>query len=81
MLFCLLPLIVSCGKQEVVRTEVRMVGIPEGLLPDCRIPAWRGGSFRDVILLAEERRSALVECNIRIDEARRYQRRVLEEQE
>ena len=47
--------------------------VPDGLLRDCPIPQWGGGTYEDVAVLAEARRVALLDCNKEKAAARLYQ--------
>lgn len=53
------------------------VAIPEHLMVDCPVPAWEGGTYRDLAALALRRETALLDCNARWGSLRRYQQRVL----
>lgn len=46
--------------------------MPASLLIDCPIPELSGSTYRDLAELAAKRRSALVDCNMRLKAARTY---------
>ncbi|ASD51947.1 hypothetical protein JT318_gp62 [Pseudomonas phage PspYZU01] len=54
--------------------DTQFVFLPDALLADCRLPVWGGGAWEDAAGLAVLRREAILECNLRLTEARRLQR-------
>ena len=67
---CLCSLTAACA------TVSERKPIPESLLTDCRVPEWKGKTYRDLAVLAEQRLTALEDCNAQLGEVRKYQSRV-----
>ena len=74
-MFCLASLIVGCAKSPSPTVEVRyeQIEIPGSLLLGCEGPEWTGGTYRDLAILAEERRTVILNCDARFKEIRNYQ--------
>ena len=47
--------------------------LPDAMLPDCIGPVWSGGDFEAVGILAEQRRTVILDCQAAIVRARQYQ--------
>ena len=68
---------VGCAAPGPTVTEYVPLAIPDHLMVDCPVPAWEGGTYRDLAALALRRETALHDCNARWEALRRYQRDVI----
>lgn len=63
----------SVNPPQPPASETRWVFLPDALLRDCNLTVWAGGTFEDAGALAVLRRDDILECNLRLTEARRLQ--------
>jgi hypothetical protein len=70
---CLCSSIAGCKLIPDPVIEYVPVLIPAPLLVDCPVPAWSGGTYRDLAALSLRREAALLDCNARWAALRRYQ--------
>jgi hypothetical protein len=54
-------------------TVIEYVFLPERYLAPCAIPDWTGGSWLQVPALSIARKQAIVDCNTRLEEAKKFQ--------
>lgn len=68
----LLPLLTSCATPMVTQIQVELQRVPEALLVPCPVPVLEGSTYQAAIELALALRGALGECNLRLEDLRRW---------
>lgn len=69
----LLPLLTSCASPPMVtQIQVELQRVPEALLVPCPVPVLEGSTYQAAIELALALRGALGECNLRLEDLRRW---------